>query len=92
MLSALVVARAARPQQDRKASGNPSRTVVPRAMKTVSRTYYEQTDRDNYKPLRRVPTGPVGRTARLVPELNRYFVAPSTVRRAPRFWSSREVH
>jgi len=36
---------------------------------------YEQTDGDNYKPLGKVPTGPVGRTARLVPELHRYFVA-----------------
>src|ERR1700730_15926368 len=36
---------------------------------------YEQTDRDNYKLAGKVPTGPVGRTARLVPELNRYFVA-----------------
>ena len=36
---------------------------------------YEQTDRDNYTPLGKVPTGPVGRTARLVPELHRYFVA-----------------
>src|SRR6267154_2650825 len=36
---------------------------------------YQQTDRDNYKLLGKVPTGPVGRTARLVPELNRYFVA-----------------
>jgi hypothetical protein len=29
----------------------------------------------NYKLLGKVPTGPLGRTARLVPELNRYFVA-----------------
>jgi DNA-binding beta-propeller fold protein YncE len=36
---------------------------------------YEQTSPDNYKLLGRVPTGPLGRTARLVPELNRYFVA-----------------
>jgi hypothetical protein len=36
---------------------------------------YEQMDRDSYKLLGKVPTGPVGRTARLVPELNRYFVA-----------------
>ena len=36
---------------------------------------YQQTDHDNYKLLGKVPTGPVGRTARLVPELNRYFVA-----------------
>ena len=36
---------------------------------------YEQSDRDNYKLLGTVPTGPLGKTARLVPELNRYFVA-----------------
>jgi len=36
---------------------------------------YEQTDADNYKKLGTVPTGPLGKTARLVPELNRYFVA-----------------
>jgi len=36
---------------------------------------YEQTDPDNYKLLGTVPTGPLGKTARLVPELNRYFVA-----------------
>jgi DNA-binding beta-propeller fold protein YncE len=38
-------------------------------------TVYEQTDPDDYKLLATVPTGPLGRTARLVPELNRYFVA-----------------
>lgn len=36
---------------------------------------YEQTGPDNYKLLGKVPTGPVGRTALLVPELHRYFVA-----------------
>jgi DNA-binding beta-propeller fold protein YncE len=36
---------------------------------------YQQTDPDNYKLLGKVSTGPLGRTARLVPELNRYFVA-----------------
>ena len=36
---------------------------------------YEQTDPDNYKLLAKVPTAPLGRTAKLVPELNRYFVA-----------------
>src|SRR5216684_3378196 len=36
---------------------------------------YVQTDPDNYKLLAKVPTGPLGRTAKLVPELNRYFVA-----------------
>ena len=36
---------------------------------------YGQTDPDNYKLLGKVSTGPMGRTARLVPELNRYFVA-----------------
>jgi DNA-binding beta-propeller fold protein YncE len=36
---------------------------------------YQQNDPDNYKLLGRVPTGPLARTALLVPELNRYFVA-----------------
>jgi DNA-binding beta-propeller fold protein YncE len=36
---------------------------------------YEQSDADKYKLLGKVPTGPHGRTARLVPELSRYFVA-----------------
>jgi DNA-binding beta-propeller fold protein YncE len=36
---------------------------------------YEQTSSDQYKRLAQVPTGPLARTARLVPELNRYFVA-----------------
>jgi hypothetical protein len=36
---------------------------------------YEQSSADNYKLLAKVPTGPMGRTARLVPELKRYFVA-----------------
>lgn len=36
---------------------------------------YEQSDPDHYKLLGKVPSGPLGRTARLVPELNRYFVA-----------------
>jgi DNA-binding beta-propeller fold protein YncE len=36
---------------------------------------YQQTDPDNYKLLGKVPTGPLGKTARLVPQLNRYFVA-----------------
>ena len=36
---------------------------------------YGQTDADNYKLLGKVATGPVGKTARLVPELNRYFVS-----------------
>ncbi len=36
---------------------------------------YEQTDGDNYNLLGTVPTGPLGKTACLVPELNRYFVA-----------------
>ncbi|HXM21966.1 MAG TPA: YncE family protein [Terriglobales bacterium] len=36
---------------------------------------YLQNGPDGYKLLGKVPTGPVGRTARLVPELNRYFVA-----------------
>lgn len=36
---------------------------------------YQQTGPDQYKLLARVPTGALGRTARLVPELKRYFVA-----------------
>ena len=36
---------------------------------------YEQSDPDHYKLLAKVPTGPLGRTSLLVPELNRYFVA-----------------
>ena len=36
---------------------------------------YEQVDPDNYRLLAKVPSGPVGRTALLVPELGRYFVA-----------------
>jgi len=35
---------------------------------------YEQTDPDHYKPLGKVPTGPMGRTSLLVPALKRYFV------------------
>ena len=36
---------------------------------------YQQSGPDDYKLLAKVPTGPLGRTARLVPELNRFFVA-----------------
>jgi DNA-binding beta-propeller fold protein YncE len=36
---------------------------------------YEQSDPDHYKLLGKVPTGPMGRTALLVPALKRYFVA-----------------
>jgi DNA-binding beta-propeller fold protein YncE len=36
---------------------------------------YEQSGPDSYKLLGNVPTGPMGRTGRLVPELKRYFVA-----------------
>jgi DNA-binding beta-propeller fold protein YncE len=36
---------------------------------------YQQNDPDNYKLLAKVPTGPLGRTSLLVPQLNRYFVA-----------------
>jgi DNA-binding beta-propeller fold protein YncE len=36
---------------------------------------YEQKDPDNYTLLGKVPTGPHGRTALLVPSLKRYFVA-----------------
>jgi DNA-binding beta-propeller fold protein YncE len=36
---------------------------------------YQQADPDNYKHLATIPTGKMARTARLVPELKRYFVA-----------------
>jgi DNA-binding beta-propeller fold protein YncE len=36
---------------------------------------YQQSGPDSYKLVANVPTGPMGRTARLVPELKRYFVA-----------------
>jgi len=36
---------------------------------------YEQSDPDHYKLIGKVPTGPMGRTALLVPALKRYFVA-----------------
>jgi len=36
---------------------------------------YQQSGPDQYKRLAQVPTGTMGRTARLVPELKRYFVA-----------------
>src|ERR1700686_3625817 len=36
---------------------------------------YQQTDANSYKSLGKVPTGALARTALLVPELNRYFVA-----------------
>jgi len=36
---------------------------------------YQQSDPDQYKRLATIPTGPLARTARLVPELKRYFVA-----------------
>jgi DNA-binding beta-propeller fold protein YncE len=36
---------------------------------------YQQSGPDQYKQLAQVPTGPLARTARLVPELHRYFVA-----------------
>ena len=36
---------------------------------------YSQIDADHYKVLQTVGTNPVGKTSRLVPELNRYFVA-----------------
>jgi DNA-binding beta-propeller fold protein YncE len=36
---------------------------------------YKQYGPDQYKRVAQVPTGPLARTARLVPELNRYFVA-----------------
>ena len=36
---------------------------------------YEQNTPDSYKLLGKVPTGPLARTALLVPQINRYFVA-----------------
>jgi hypothetical protein len=36
---------------------------------------YQEESPDSYNLLAKVPSGPVGRTARLVPELKRYFVA-----------------
>jgi hypothetical protein len=36
---------------------------------------YQETDPDHYKLLGNVPTAPVAKTARLVPDLKRYFVA-----------------
>jgi DNA-binding beta-propeller fold protein YncE len=36
---------------------------------------YKQIDADRYESLGRVPTGPLGKTGLLVPELSRYFVA-----------------
>ena len=36
---------------------------------------FEQSSPDSYKSLGNISTGPMGRTARLVPELRRYFVA-----------------
>lgn len=36
---------------------------------------YSQIDADHYKFLQTVPTSPIAKTARLVPELDRYFVA-----------------
>ena len=36
---------------------------------------YEQSSPDEYKSLGKIPTGPLARTALLVPRLNRYFVA-----------------
>jgi outer membrane protein assembly factor BamB len=36
---------------------------------------YEERDPDHYESIGKIPSGPVGKTARLVPELKRYFVA-----------------
>ena len=36
---------------------------------------YEQSDADNYKLIGKIATAPMGRTALLVPQLKRYFVA-----------------
>ena len=36
---------------------------------------YHQIDADHYQPIGKVPTGPLGKTGLLVPELKKYFVA-----------------
>jgi hypothetical protein len=36
---------------------------------------YEQTDADHYRATGKIATGPLGKTGKLVPGLNRYFVA-----------------
>jgi DNA-binding beta-propeller fold protein YncE len=36
---------------------------------------FEQIDADHYRSLGKIPSGPLGKTGRLVPEWNRYFVA-----------------
>jgi DNA-binding beta-propeller fold protein YncE len=36
---------------------------------------FVQTDADHYKAIGKIATGPLGKTGKLVPELNRYFVA-----------------
>lgn len=41
---------------------------------TATVDVYEETDPDHYKFLGKVTSGPLGKTARLVPELKRYFV------------------
>jgi DNA-binding beta-propeller fold protein YncE len=56
---------------------NPSdkRIYAPSGADGGSVTVYEETDPDHYKLLGKVPSGPLGRTALLMPELHRYFVA-----------------
>ncbi len=44
---------------------------------------YQEESPDSYRLLAKVPSGPVGRTARLVPELKRYFVAVPSHDAAP---------
>jgi DNA-binding beta-propeller fold protein YncE len=51
----------------------PSKRLYAAADGSVST--FEQTDADHYKPLASLATAPGAKTARLVPELNRYFVA-----------------
>jgi len=41
---------------------------------------YEQNTPDNYKLLGKVPTGPLARTALLVPQISRYFRCRATTR------------
>ena len=54
-------------------------------------TAYEQIDADHYRLLYNTLTGPLGRTARLVPEINRYFVAVPSHDSAPAAILSFEV-
>ena len=43
---------------------------------TISlRNVYHQIDADHYQSIGKVPTGPLGKTGLIVPELKKYFVA-----------------